>query len=75
MPKIPYIYRGEQERHYPYPPICRRLAPGDEIDLEPAEVPKDIPLVPKAPAEAGGAAEPPRAAGRRGRDARAPKEG
>jgi len=69
MPQVTYIYRGERERRYPYPPICRLLRPGDEIDLDPDEVPKDIPLEPKAPAQ-GEQAEPKPAAGRRGRTAR-----
>ena len=79
MPLVTYIYRGDRARHYPYPPIRRRLRPGDEIDLDPDEVPKDIPLEPKPPAEAGAgeqAETPPRAAGRRGRTARSTqKEG
>lgn len=75
MPLVTYIYRGDRERHYPYPPICRRLKPDEEIDLDPGEVPEDIPLEPKAPLEAG-SAEPPPAAGRRARAAaRTPKEG
>lgn len=48
MPKITHVYRGDRERHYPYPPIARVLRPGDEIDLDPDEVPTDVPLRPKA---------------------------
>lgn len=75
MPVITHVYRGDRERHYPYPPICRVLAPGDEIDLDPADVPKDIPLEPKAAPRESGAADKPPAAGRRGRTARTSKEG
>lgn len=51
MPElVTHVYCGDRERHYPYPPIMRVLRPGDEIDLDPAEVPEDIPLRPKSAA-------------------------
>jgi hypothetical protein len=60
MPKITHIYRGDRERHYPYPPIARVLKPGDEIDLDPDEVPEDIPLKPKAGRKSAPSARKPR---------------
>jgi hypothetical protein len=41
MPVNTYIYDGESDRLYPYRPIARLLEPGDEIDLDEAEVPRD----------------------------------
>jgi hypothetical protein len=73
MPLVTYVYRGGRERHYPYPPIARVLKPGDEIDLDPEQVPADIPLEPKGALEAA-PDKPTAPAGRRGRTARAPKQ-
>lgn len=36
-----YRYAGETPRVYPYPPIARRLEPGDTLDLEADQVPTD----------------------------------
>lgn len=36
-----FVYDGESPRLYPYPPIARKLTPGDEIELEEEQVPSD----------------------------------
>jgi hypothetical protein len=47
MPVRTYIYRGDRERHYPYPPVRQVLAPGDRIDVDDRYYPHDIPLDPE----------------------------
>lgn len=42
-----YVYGGESPRLYPYPPIARELAPGDEVELDEDQVPTDGRFAPR----------------------------